>query len=193
MSSEPHPSQLGRISWEFGTRQVVYSAIGAALYGVLNWVFNSLALPGSTLVSFRPSVAVPFFMGIVFGPWVGLFTGGVGNVLGDALSGFGFFWGWDVGNGLLGFIPGLLISNAGTAGASGPRVFSIVLTVAVASCIGLAFPALIVDPFILRNIDIRGGFATEWLPATISDTLNGAILTPGLLSSWNAYQRRTGR
>ena len=93
--------------WKFGTREIVYSAIGAALYGVLNWVFNNLQLPGTTLVSFRPPVAIPFFMGFIFGPWVGLFTGFVGNVIGDLLSGYGFFWAWDVGNGLMGFIPGL--------------------------------------------------------------------------------------
>jgi len=94
--------------WKFGTREIVYSAIGAALYGVLNWIFNSLTLPGSTLVSLRPPVVIPMFMGIVFGPWVGFFTGAVGNVIGDLLSGYGFFWAWDVGNGLIGLIPGLL-------------------------------------------------------------------------------------
>ena len=65
--------------WKFGTREIVYSAIGAALYGVLNWVFNNLQLPGTTLVSFRPPVAIPIFMGIVFGPWVGFFSGKDGN------------------------------------------------------------------------------------------------------------------
>ncbi|MBI4771833.1 MAG: ECF transporter S component, partial [Chloroflexi bacterium] len=94
--------------WKFGTREIVYSAIGAALYGVLNWVFNNLQLPGTTLVALRPPVAVPMFMGIVFGPLLGLFTGFFGNVIGDLLSGYGFYWAWDVGNGLLGLIPGLL-------------------------------------------------------------------------------------
>ena len=42
-----------------------------------------------------------------FGPWVGLFTGGVGNLIGDYISGYGVFWNWDVGNGLVGFIAGL--------------------------------------------------------------------------------------
>ncbi len=94
--------------WKFGTREIVYSAIGAALYGVLNWVFNNLTLPGTTLVSIRPPVVIPIFMGIVFGPVVGFFTGAVGNVIGDLMSGYGFFWAWDVGNGLIGLIAGLL-------------------------------------------------------------------------------------
>ena len=72
-------------------------------------------------------------------------------------------------------------------------VVFVAITVTVASAVGLAFPALLVDPFILRNIDLRGGFLTEWLPAAITDTINGIVLTPMLLSSWNAYQRRSGR
>jgi len=57
----------------------------------------------------------------------------------------------------------------------------------------LDFPALIADPFILRNIDFAGGLSTEWLPASITDAVNGAILTPILLYAWNAYRARSGR
>ncbi len=179
--------------WKFGTREIVYSAIGAALYGVLNWIFNSLTLPGSTLVSLRPPVVIPMFMGIVFGPWVGFFTGAVGNVIGDLLSGYGFFWAWDVGNGLIGLIPGLLPYVGVTEIRAGrDYVYAIVVCV-VASLVGIAFPALIADPFILRNIDFNGGFTTEWLPAGITDAVNGAILTPILLYAWNAYRMRSGR
>jgi energy-coupling factor transport system substrate-specific component len=179
--------------WKFGTREIVYSAIGAALYGVLNWVFNNLTLPGSTLVSIRPPVAVPMFMGIVFGPLVGLFTGLVGNVIGDLLSGYGFFWAWDVGNGLLGLIPGLLPYVGVTEIKTGRDYVMAALACVVAALVGIAFPALLVDPFILRNIDFNGGLTTEWLPAGVTDAINGAILTPILLYAWNAYRSRSGR
>src|SRR5918911_1632027 len=69
---------VGRASaWAVGTREVVYMAIGAALYGV------------------------------IFGPWVGFFTGLVGNIIIDLLSGYGFSWNWSLANGLLGLIAGL--------------------------------------------------------------------------------------
>jgi len=179
--------------WKFGTREIVYSAIGAALYGVLNWVFNNLTLPGSTLVSIRPPVAIPIFMGIVFGPVVGFFTGGVGNVIGDLLSGYGFFWAWDVGNGLIGLIAGLSpIMGAMGMKSTQDYVKAAVISV-IASLVGIAFPALIADPFILRNIDFNGGLTTEWLPAGITDAINGAIITPILLYAWNAYRGRSGR
>jgi energy-coupling factor transport system substrate-specific component len=179
--------------WKFGTREIVYSAIGAALYGVLNWVFNNLTLPGTTLVSIRPPVVIPIFMGIVFGPVVGFFTGAVGNVIGDLMSGFGFFWAWDVGNGLIGLIAGLLpLMGVIEVKTSRDYVMAAVISV-IASLVGIAFPALLADPFILKNIDFNGGLTTEWLPAGITDAINGAILTPILLYAWNAYRSRSGR
>jgi energy-coupling factor transport system substrate-specific component len=179
--------------WKFGTREIVYSAIGAALYGVLNWVFNNLQLPGTTLVALRPPVAVPMFMGIVFGPLVGLFTGFFGNVIGDLLSGYGFYWAWDVGNGLLGLIPGLLPLVGVTEIKTSRDYVMAALAAVVASLVGIGFPALIADPFILRNIEFGAAVSTEWLPAGITDAVNGAILTPILLYAWNAYRSRSGR
>ena len=95
--------------WEVGTRQVVYMAIGAALYGIFNWLFNgsTIALPSISLISYRPSMAILVLFGYIFGPVVGFFTGAVGNILGDFLSGWGVFPTWDIGNGLIGFVAGL--------------------------------------------------------------------------------------
>jgi uncharacterized membrane protein len=47
------------------------------------------------------------FFGYAFGPVVGFFTGAVGNMFGDALTGFGLSPQWSIGNGLVGFISGL--------------------------------------------------------------------------------------
>jgi uncharacterized membrane protein len=93
--------------FKIGTRDVVMMAIGAALYGVLSWVFNIVPVPSVSLVSLRPVVAIPIFFGFAFGPAVGFFTGAFGNVLGDALTGWGVFPVWDIGNGLMGLVPGL--------------------------------------------------------------------------------------
>jgi hypothetical protein len=82
--------------WEVGTREVVYMAIGAALYAVLSFLFNGTVF-----------IVSPMFFGYAFGPWVGAFTGAVGNMFGDALTGFGLSPQWSIGNGLIGFIAGL--------------------------------------------------------------------------------------
>lgn len=94
--------------WNVGTREVVYMALGAALYGVLSWIFNTIPVPSITLISLRPTVIIPIFFGFAFGPVVGFFTGFVGNILGDALTGWGVFPVWDIGNGLMGLVPGLV-------------------------------------------------------------------------------------
>lgn len=96
-------------AWEVGTRQVVFMGTGAALYGIFAWLFNAsvIVLPSISLVSIRPAIAIPVFFGYMFGPVVGFFTGAVGNLLGDFLSGWGVFPTWDIGNGLIGFVAGL--------------------------------------------------------------------------------------
>ena len=54
--------------YEFGTREVVFSALGAALYGVLSFATNMIALPAAGNVALRPAVCIPMFFGVVFGP-----------------------------------------------------------------------------------------------------------------------------
>ena len=95
--------------WEIGTRQVVWMAIGAALYAVFSFLFNGTVffVPSISQVALRPAIAIPMFFGYAFGPVVGFFTGAVGNMFGDALTGFGLSPQWSIGNGLIGFISGL--------------------------------------------------------------------------------------
>jgi len=102
-------------AWEVGTREVVWMAIGAALYAVFSWLFNGtvFVVPSLSQVSLRPAIAIPMFFGYAFGPVVGFFTGAVGNMFGDALTGFGLSPQWSIGNGLIGFVSGMwmLFSN----------------------------------------------------------------------------------
>ncbi len=96
-------------AWEVGTRQVVWMAIGAALYAVFSFLFNGtvFVVPSLSQVALRPAIAIPMFFGYAFGPVVGFFSGAVGNMFGDALTGFGLSPQWSIGNGLIGFISGL--------------------------------------------------------------------------------------
>jgi len=95
--------------WEVGTRQVVYMAIGAALFAIFSYLFNGtvFVVPSVSQVALRPAIAIPMFFGYAFGPVVGFFTGAVGNMFGDALTGFGLSPQWSIGNGLVGLIAGL--------------------------------------------------------------------------------------
>ena len=96
-------------AWEVGTREVVWMAIGAALYAIFYWLFNGtvFVVPSLSQVSLRPAIAIPMFFGYAFGPVVGFFSGAVGNMFGDALTGFGLSPQWSIANGLVGLIAGL--------------------------------------------------------------------------------------
>jgi hypothetical protein len=96
-------------AWTVGTREVVYMAIGAALYAVFSYLFNGtvFVVPSVSQVSLRPAISIPMFFGYAFGPVVGFFTGAVGNMFGDALTGFGLSPQWSVANGLVGMISGM--------------------------------------------------------------------------------------
>ena len=96
-------------AWVVGTREVVYMAIGAALYAIFSYLFNGTVfiVPSLSQVALRPAIVIPMFFGYAFGPVVGLFTGAVGNMFADALTGFGLSPQWCIGNGLVGFIAGM--------------------------------------------------------------------------------------
>ena len=97
--------------WDVGTREVVYMAIGAALFAIFSYLFNGtvFTVPSVSQVALRPAICIPMFFGFAFGPVVGFFTGAVGNMFGDAITGFGLSPQWSVGNGLIGLIAGLAL------------------------------------------------------------------------------------
>jgi energy-coupling factor transport system substrate-specific component len=155
--------------WAIGTSQVVYSAVGAALYGVLSWATNVIQLPSVSLVSLRPAIVIPVFFGLAFGPSVGFFVGFVGNVLGDALTGWGVFPVWDLGNGLIGLVPGLLMAFRDRARAT-DVVLGIVAVVSIlASVLLLANPTIVDTSGTTTNVS-----GSWWLP------LLGLVLVAGL-------------
>lgn len=132
----------GRPIWQVTTREIVYMAIGAALYGVLSWATNIVQLPSVSLVSLRPAVVLPVFFGFAFGPVVGFFTGAVGNIIGDALTGWGVYPVWDIGNGLMGMIPGLILAFANRERVTRNVLYLVAGVLIVFTALALAFPAV---------------------------------------------------
>jgi energy-coupling factor transport system substrate-specific component len=177
-------------TWGVGVRQVVYMALGAALYGGLSVLTNTLQLPSAGNVSFRPGIVIPIFFGAVFGPWVGLFSGGIGNFLGDLVSGYGVYWNWDLGNGIIGFIAGLAVlitigRYRNTRAIVIAEIFGIVGII-----VGIGFAAY-TDMFVSKYTFAAA--TSEFLPAAGTDLLNAIILLPILLVAYNAARRRFGR
>jgi energy-coupling factor transport system substrate-specific component len=173
--------------WTFGTREVVYAAIGAALYGVFSWVTNFIALPAAGNITLRPAVAIPMFFGVAFGPFI---AGFLGNVLGDFLSGFGFWWSWDLGNGLMGLIPGLMALGIASYKETATIIKAEILVV-LAAAVGMIVPSLLEIP--LSGLDINTAVVGYWFPSFLSNTINGLVLVPILMVAYDAVVSRSGR
>lgn len=153
--------------WEVGTRQVVYMAIGAALYAVFSYLFNGtvFAVPSVSQVALRPAIAIPMFFGYAFGPTVGFFTGAVGNMFGDALTGFGLSPQWSVGNGLVGMIAGMALLFADKKKGMNVVLIIGVVLAAIATVFWLLNPNLANMMFFAPDEGIFGDATITWFAA----------------------------
>jgi len=102
-----------KIVWtqKFGSLEIALTIIGGVLYGLGAFSTMSWAIGFITL---RPFAFIAVLWGVLFGPWVGGLAALIGNTfISDILAGwFGIGGvGGAVGNFLMAFIPGLLVSH----------------------------------------------------------------------------------
>ena len=101
----------GRSTETLGRKQLWLMVGGLVLYAAVSWFTNIFRYPNISTITLRLGVVVPILMGLGFGPAVGFVVGAAGNHLGDSFSGWGFFPMWNMGNGLMGFVAGLIIAT----------------------------------------------------------------------------------
>jgi serine phosphatase RsbU (regulator of sigma subunit)/uncharacterized membrane protein len=158
--------------------RLIIALAAAVLYGLLNWAFSSLHLPGAPFVSLRPQVFIPITIGLMFGPVPGFITGFIGNIGGDLLSGFGFtFWDWSIGNGLIGVIPGLFFLKRPGPISTVTGYGLVLLAMLVANLVGLATGSL-VDSLILQRVDFSEAVLEWFLPGLLTNVLLVFVLVP---------------
>jgi energy-coupling factor transport system substrate-specific component len=177
-------------SWKFGTREVVYAAIGAALYAVLSLATNFIQLPSAGNVSFRPAVVIPMLFGVLFGPIVGFIAGFLGNIISDMISGYGFWFWWDLGNGIIGLVPGLVAVWMTTYRASKDIIWAEVFA-AIGVLVGMGVASL--SEMWVSGADIKTVVFANFIPAVIPNLINGLILLPILMVAYAAIVKRSGR
>jgi energy-coupling factor transport system substrate-specific component len=181
-------------TWSVTTRVIVYSAIGAALYAVLNWTLFAIQIPGTQNVSVRPQFGLVTFFGFAFGPVAGFLVGFVGNTVGDQLaygSAFGSWW-WSVANGLAGLIAGLFpVWMASRMTTLGSRALTSAVAGVVGTVIGFLFIwiELIIQPELGFNTILTG----EYIPTVIGNSIAAAIVTPILVYAWEPLREQLGR
>jgi len=98
-------STLKTILGVWNTKTVVVIAIGAALFGVL---MNFGGITIFTNTKLTTAMIIPVIVGAMFGPVPAFVTCLVGNSIADLIGGWGYWFDWSIGNGVLGFIVGLL-------------------------------------------------------------------------------------
>ncbi|MEX0709966.1 MAG: ECF transporter S component [Chloroflexota bacterium] len=181
-------------TWSVTTRVIVYSAIGAALYAVLNWTLFAIQIPGTQNVSVRPQFGLVTFFGFAFGPVAGFLVGYVGNTVGDQLafgSAFGSWW-WSVANGLAGLVAGLFpVWMASRMTTLGSRAVTAAVAGVVGTVVGFLFIwiELIIQPELGFNTILTG----EYIPTVIGNSIAAAIVTPILLYAWEPLREQLGR
>jgi methyl-accepting chemotaxis protein len=121
-------------------------------------------------------------VGFLIHPVAGFAAGFAGNVVGDALSGFGVwkFWNLQLANGFMGLIPGLL-RYIGFVKVETVREFGILeMTVVLASAASVALAAVL-DVFFLHFMSFPSSLHAWILPAFLTDAVNGFVIVPVIL------------
>ncbi len=91
--------------FDFSAKTVVIIALGAALYGIGGLpMFGIPVFAGTTL---KPAMAILALFSVLFGPVVGFFVGFIGHWITDIFAGWGVWFSWILGSGLVGLIIGL--------------------------------------------------------------------------------------
>ncbi|MCR4990964.1 MAG: ECF-type riboflavin transporter substrate-binding protein [Lachnospiraceae bacterium] len=90
---------------KWSTKTIIGIAIGAALFGVL---MNFGGIRVFTNTSLTTAMIIDVIVGALFGPLPAALAAFFGNVIADLIGGWGFWFDWSIGNGVLGFFVGLL-------------------------------------------------------------------------------------
>ncbi len=130
------------------------------------------------------------FFGIAFGPIVGFITGFVGNILADMLSGYGFWLWWDLGNGIMGLIPGLF---AALIFVYNEKKSILLGEVSVVLGVALGMAVASVSEMWVSGADINTVIFANFLPSFLTNIVWGLILLPVLMVAYAAIVQRSGR
>jgi LytS/YehU family sensor histidine kinase len=159
--------------------------LGAALYAFANWTTFAIAIPGTDDVSLRPQFALVVFIGFAFGPLAGFVAGFAGNVVGDALTGFGAFaaWPWSLANGMVGLLSGLfgawIVSRPDGRGS---RAIMAGVAGVVATLLG--FLVIWVELLTQPDLGAEHILTREYLPTVLVNSVVAAIITPLVVRFW---------
>jgi len=189
-----------RATWAVGRREWLAMIVGVGLYGGLSWMTNIFPLQAATDLQIRPGMAVPIVFGFIFGPVVGFVTGALGNLAGDLVSGLlpyvyakpmgnalfdllrGYLVNWQLGNGLMGLIPGLAALAYRRYWTWRDQLRALAFA-ALGVIAGMGVAAFL-HPWVDFTVDLGTAFRHYFLPVVRVNLLNAVILVPILLFNY---------
>jgi energy-coupling factor transport system substrate-specific component len=181
-------SVLKQILGVWNTKTIVVMAIGAALFGVL---MNYGGIPIFTNTKLTTAMIIPVIVGAMFGPVPAFITCTVGNTIADLIGGWGYWFDWSVGNGVLGFIIGLLPLYGARINDGIFKVQHAVIYV-ITCVIGNAFAFGIVTP-LLTYLFYGGELEVTFVQSLTGGLANILILTVIGIPILFALARRNAR
>jgi energy-coupling factor transport system substrate-specific component len=119
-----------------------------------------------------------------------LLAGFIGNTLGDMLSGWGFYWHWSLGNGLMGMIPGLIMASIKDFRAR-PDILKAIGWGTLGIAVGMLFASL--AEMFMGGIDLNTAIVGYFVPAFLGNFIVTVVLLPILMIAFAAVAARRGR
>ncbi|GGJ52039.1 ECF transporter S component [Deinococcus roseus] len=160
--------------WGFTLHQLQYTVLCGVLYVLVTWLTSFMKLTDTSGLDLRPSVVIPMVFGFLFGPWVGLVGGTLGNTISDYIMyGNGISdWQWSLGVGLVGLVPGIY--------ALKPRSYRTIkdqgaamLVAIVGLVVGMGFASFYAMWICREGSTLSSCFV---IPTTFMDALNNSFL-----------------
>lgn len=110
--------------------------------------------------------------------------------MGDALTGWGLYWNWSVGNGLMGLIPGLAVGMIASFNQRKDIVTGIIYSL-IGAAVGMLFASL--TEIFVGGIDLSTALVGYFTPAFIGNAVVIVILLPILMIAYHQIAGRLGR
>jgi len=175
---------------KWNTMTLVAVAVGAALFGVL-MVFGSIPVFTNTYLT--SAMIIPVVVGGLFGAVPAFATMLIGNFIADLIGGWGFWFDWSVGNGVLGLFIGALPLYGARIDEGIFKWFHAVIY-AVCCVVGNAIAFGLVTP-LLTSLFYAADLEITFIQAFASGVANTAVLIiigiPLLFLFANRFKKRT--
>jgi len=175
---------------KWNTVTLVSVAVGAALFGVL-MVYGSIPVFTNTFLT--TAMVIPVVVGGLYGSLPAFATMLIGNMIADLIGGWGFWFDWSIGNGILGlFIGALPLYGAkiaeGIFGVKHAVIYALCCIVGNAVAFGIVTP-LMTSLFYAADLEIT------FIQAFVSGISNTIVLVvvgiPVLFLLANRYKKRS--